>query len=173
MDDKNFHQRENIRERVKRFSRIANVIYWSAILNLVSFFIILIKGNTTYVLGYALNILLHHSIMNLNINIIWCYIISLITCLIGSSVFVILAILVKKGKLKPLIISFIIYLGDTILLLFIPHDYIIINDNTSNLVMCYLVHIVMMGYLIYLLCTYNKIVKDSLISKKKNNQKEN
>lgn len=173
MNTGNSSQRKDIRDRVKKYSQKASVVYWSAILNLVSFFIVCINHNRTYSIGYTSNVLLHELFLNLNLDIAVTLILSGICALIISSIFFALAIFIKKGKLKPLIAAFIIYIIDTLLLFFTPYSFYVKEGGDSySLIMAYAVHIVMIIYYIYLLVTYNKIVKDSLFSKRKNQEEK-
>lgn len=171
---KKSNNRPSIKEQVRQFSLKANAIYWSGILNVASFIIILFNNTKTYSLGYAVNVLLHGLLMQSNLSISIKYVLSFVFALLTALCFVILSIYVKKGKLKPLIAAFVIYFIDTLLMFFLPTKYIILNDKSSsyNLITLYLVHFIMLGYYIYLLVLYNKIVNSSIISKKQNDEKK-
>ncbi len=173
MDTKGNSQRKDIRDRVKKYSQKASAVYWSAILNLVSFFIVCFNHNRTYSIGYTCNVLLHELFLNLDLNIGVKLTLSGICALIISLIFFALGIFIKKGKLKPLIAAFLIYSVDTLLLFFTPYSFYVKEGGDGySMIMAYGVHIVMFIYYIYLLVTYNKIVKDSLFTKRKNQEEK-
>ncbi len=159
-------KKKTIKQRVERFSVHANAIYWSAILNIICFFVLLIDKNRTYSFGYAINIFIHGVLINSTLDIIWVYLLSFLSALILSLCFFILALQVKKGKLIPLIIAFCIYFIDVIFLLCLPKNYILLTEKTNSysIITPYLVHVVIIGYYIYLLISYKNIVSDSKIS---------
>ncbi len=162
--------RSEIRDKVKKYTQKTSVIFWISILNLISFIIILFKNDLTYTLGFASNILIHGLIFKTNLNIFTKYLLSFIFSLIFDIVFLILAFNVRKGKLKPLVITFIIYCIDTLIMFFIPRNLYLLNEKSSiyNILTPYAVHFVVIGYLIYLLIFYNNIVKASAFNKNNN-----
>ena len=110
--------RSEIRDKVKKYTQKTSVIFWISILNLISFIIILFKNDLTYTLGFASNIFTK-------------YLLSFIFSLIFDIVFLILAFNVRKGKLKPLVITFIIYCIDTLIMFFIPRNLYLLNEKSS------------------------------------------
>lgn len=156
-----------IRERVKKYSQKTSFIFWIGILNLVSFIYLLIDTSKTYSLGLGINVLIYGFIYKSSLDAVLKIVLNFFACLFPSVLFMIMSILSRKGKSKPLIISFVIYIFDTLLLFFIPSSFYLLNEKSSfyNQLTCYILHAIIIGYFIYLFILYNKICKDSIINK--------
>ena len=152
------NKQEEIKDKFDKYKRTSNTIYWTAILNVVSFILILFRENYTYSLGYAFNILTF-GLLKDNFSVDLAISLSLISVLITSLIFFLLSFLVKKGKLIPLIITSFIYLIDTILLFFIEQKYFITDWNKTVSIF---VHVFVVFYLAYMFYQYYHIVKLSM-----------
>ena len=55
---------EEIRALFEKFKKQSNAIYWTGILSVVSFIIMLFRENKTYTLGYSVNVILHKVLLD-------------------------------------------------------------------------------------------------------------
>lgn len=157
-------KRNMIRDKVSRYKRVTNVCFFIGIINLFSFILALFRNDVPR-LSFALNIYLHQTFMNTFNHELPGYLFSGLLMFLFSLVFMLITPSVKSGKLIPLIILFSLYLGDFIFLWFLD-DGIYINN--TNRIVSILTHIVILGYFIFLLIDYYRIVSLSKKNKREN-----
>ncbi len=155
--------REFIREKVKRYSKAANAIFWVGILNIFSFILLLFRGGIPR-LGFALNIYFHVLFMNMFEGSLPAFLFSGLAILILSLVYFLFTPSIKSGKLIPLIFTGFLYLADTVFLIFMDENFF---PDITDRIISILVHIVVLGYYLFLFLYFHRIVKLS-----KSNQKE-
>jgi len=153
---------EEIRALFEKFKKQSNAIYWTGILSVVSFIIMLFRENKTYTLGYSVNVILHKVLLD-NLDKVFAYALSFLFVLILAVVFFFLSKEVKKGKFIPLIVTTSIYGLDAFSLFFTKGLY----TTDWDYIVAIIVHVLVLGYLFYLIYLYNKIVNLSNENNKK------
>ena len=77
---------EEIRALFEKFKKQSNAIYWTGILSVVSFIIMLFRENKTYTLGYSVNVILHRILLD-NLDKVFAYVLSFLFVLILAVIF--------------------------------------------------------------------------------------
>lgn len=169
MDNKQkLKYQQDIKEKVNRFSKVSNAIFFVGILNIFSFILTLFDKSIPR-LSLSLNIFLHSTFMKTFDHQPIGYVFSGLCIFFVSLIFILIFFSIKKGKLIPLIFLSILYLSDTIFLFFLDDNIFL---DITNKVVSIFVHIIVLGYFIFLISYYFYIVSTSKNNQRKLQEKE-